>query len=631
MITLIVVGFLAGVITSISPCVLPVLPVVLTAGSARRETTVTQDPDSAATTTARADSAGLEGTVLDSAGSAGSDDSGSDGTGGTGLAVADPATDERPRRVRSWRPYGIVAGLVLSFSLSTLFGSLVLSALHLPQDLLRDAGIVVLVLIGIGLIWVRFGDLLERPFARLRGRQVNPDSNGIVIGLGLGLLFVPCAGPVLATIAVVGATHEVGFGAIVLTVAFGVGVGVPLLVLAIAGDAVARRTGILRRRAKAIRVTGGVVMILVAAAIGFNLTDGLQRDLPGYTTALQNSVEQNSDAAGQLHQLTKSGNSTAPGTAGANGSDNTCTADNPSLVNCGQAPELAGITSWLNTPGDKPLTLAGLRGKVVLIDFWTYSCINCQRTLPHVEAWYKAYQQDGLVVIGVHTPEFAFEHVTSNVAAQSKSLGVQYPVAIDNDYGTWNAYGNQYWPAEYLIDATGTIRHVSFGEGEYASTEELIRELLGGVSGGSQLPAPTDIADTTPTEQQTPETYLGHQYAPLHVTGAAPTPDTAKAYQFPSALQPDTFALSGTWNDGDEALTAGAGAQLELSYQAKEVYLVIGGTGTVTVRVDGKVTKTESVAGVPKLYTLASGTGRQRSTMTLSASPGVQAYDFTFG
>jgi cytochrome c biogenesis protein CcdA/thiol-disulfide isomerase/thioredoxin len=589
MITLIVVGFLAGVITSISPCVLPVLPVVLTAGTGvpRREVTVPEDD-------------------------------------------TETAVDEPRPRVRSWRPYGIVAGLVLSFSISTLFGSLILSALHLPQDLLRDAGIVVLIVIGIGLIWARFGDLLERPFARLPGRSVNPDSNGIVVGLGLGLLFVPCAGPVLATIAVVGATHKVGFGAIVLTIAFGVGVGIPLLVLAVAGDAVARRTGILRRRARAIRVTGGVVMIVVAAAIGFNLTDGLQRDLPGYTTTLQNSVEGNASAAGQLHQLTNGGAPT-PGTAGANGADSTCSAGNPALVNCGQAPELAGISGWLNTPGDKPLTLAGLRGKVVLIDFWTYSCINCERTLPHVEAWYNAYQKDGFVVIGVHTPEFAFEHVTSNVAAQSKALGVRYPVAIDNDYGTWNAYGNQYWPAEYLIDATGVIRHVSFGEGDYSTTEELIRQLVGDSDGGTLLPAPTDIADTTPTEQQTPETYLGHQYAPLHASGTVPAPDTTRAYQFPPALQPDTFALAGTWNDGSEALTAGPNAQLELSYQARDVYLVLGGSGSVTVRVNGKTTKIDTVAGVPKLYTLVGGANGDRATMTLSPSPGVQAYDFTFG
>ena len=566
MITLIVVGFLAGVITSISPCVLPVLPVVLTAGATRAK--------------------------------------------------------EDTERTWSWRPYGIVLGLVLSFSLATLFGSLVLSALHLPQDLLRDAGIAVLVLIGVGLIWTRFGDLLARPFTRLPGRQVNPNGNGIVLGLGLGLLYVPCAGPVLATIAVIGATHKIGWGALVLTAAFGIGCGVPLLVLAVAGDAITRRTGILRRRAQPIRLAGGIVMIVIAVLIGFNLTDGLQRAVPGYTTALQNSVEQNPGASKQLHALTSNGGGNGVPSASGNGQ---CTEGGLTLENCGPAPELTGITTWLNT---QPLTLAGLRGKVVLIDFWTYSCINCQRALPHVESWYRAYQSDGLVVIGVHTPEFAFEHVTSNIVAQSAALGVTYPVAVDNNYGTWNAFSNQYWPAEYLIDPAGVIRHVSFGEGGYAATELQIRQLL---PSSGHLPKPTEVADATPTEQQTQETYLGYQYAPLHTSGATPTKDTAQQYQVPANLDQDTFALAGTWTQTNEAITAGPNAQLELNYQAKDVYLVIGGTGTVIVQINGKTTLTQQVSGVPKLYTLVGNASGNRAVLTLSATQGIQAYDFTFG
>lgn len=579
MITLIVVGFLAGVITSISPCVLPVLPVVLTAGATRR-------------------------------------------------------TDDT-ERTWSWRPYGVVLGLVISFSVATLFGSLVLTALHLPQDLLRDLGIAVLVLIGVGLIWSRFGDLLARPFARLPGRAVDPKGNGIVLGLGLGLLYVPCAGPVLATIAVIGATHRFGFGALVLTAAFGIGCGVPLLVLAVAGDAITRRTGALRRNAQPIRIVGGALMIVVAVLIGFNVTDGLQRAVPGYTTALQNSFEQNSGASTQLHALTAGGNGPGAAASGGGGSgsgDNSaqCTEGGLTLENCGPAPELAGVTAWLNTQNGQPLTLAALRGKVVLIDFWTYSCINCQRSLPHVAAWYQAYQRDGFVVIGVHTPEFAFEHVVSNVAAQSAALGVKYPVAVDNDYATWNAYSNQYWPAEYLIDQTGVIRHVSFGEGGYADTEHLIRQLLDNTA-KSALPPPTEVADTTPTEQQTQETYLGYQYAPLHASGTTPTHDSAATYQFPATLDPDTFALSGMWTDTSEELTAGANAELELSYQAKDVYLVIGGSGSVTVRINGTVTSTQAIDGVPKLYTLLGNASGQRGRMTLTATPGVQAYDFTFG
>ncbi len=564
MLVLIVVGFAAGVITSLSPCVLPVLPVVLASNT------------------------------------------------GEGLS--------------RWRPYGVVAGLVVSFSASILFGSLLLSALHLPQDLLRDAGVVVLVVIGLGLLIPKLGDLLERPFSRLPTRNVNPDSNGVVLGLGLGLLFVPCAGPVLATIAVVGATHHISFGALILTVAFGIGTGVPLLAIALAGDMVARRTGALRKRARGVRLTSGVIMIVAAVVIGLNFTDGLQRHVPGYTTALQNSIEKQSGAAGQLKKLTTAGSAASAGP----GDDTTCTEGGATLEDCGTAPALTGITGWLNTAGDKPLTAADLAGKVVLIDFWTYSCINCQRTLPHVEAWYRSYADDGFVVVGVHTPEFAFEHVTSNIRAQAASLGVKYPIAIDNDYATWTAYSNQYWPAEYLIDPQGQVRHIAFGEGDYGSTETLIRQLITKNRPGVMLPAATDVPDTTPTEKQTPETYLGYTYAPLSITGDQPTRDKAVPYAFPPVLQTDNFALAGTWTSHDEELTAGANAKLELSYSADDVYLVLGGTGTVTVAVGG-ATSVIHVAGVPKLYTLAHSATPKREVMTLTATSGVQAYDFTFG
>jgi len=585
MLVLIAIGLLAGLVTSISPCVLPVLPVVLAAGS---------PPPADALVPAQA---------RDSTGSR-----------------------HRTRRA-SRRPYWLVAGLVISFSASTLLGSLVLRALGLPQDLLRDAGIVVLVVVGLGMVWARFGELVERPFARLTGRPVDPDSNGLVVGLGAGLLFVPCAGPVLATIAVVGATDQVGFDAVLLTAAFGVGVGVPLLVLALAGDAVARRTLALRRRARALRVTGGLVMIVIAVALGLNLTDGLQQLVPGYTAALQGSLETNQ----RLDALSSGPTSAAPPAPVTAGAPAPCVEGATELADCGPAPAVTGIDAWLNTPGNQPLDPTALRGKVVLLDFWTYSCINCQRTLSHVEAWSRAYADAGLVVIGVHTPEFAFEHIPRNVAAQAEALGVHYPVAIDNDYATWNAYKNKFWPAEYLVDATGTVRHYNFGEGGYEDTERLIRQLLTTARPGQVLPPPTDVADTrTPNFFQTPETYLGYRYA-QRVSGPAPARDRNRAYRFPAALDPDTFALSGTWRAGAQYLTAVDGAQLRLSFQADTVYLVLGGSGTVSTVSDG-VTTTVRVAGPPTLYTVVTGAnGDRRSTLTLTASPGVQAYDFTFG
>jgi len=563
MFTLVVVGLLGGLITSLSPCILPVLPIVLAAGM----------------------------------------------TGST----------EEGRQVR--RPLLVIAGLVASFSLATLFGSLVLSSLGLPQDSLRDAGIAVLLLVGLGMVIPKLGDLLERPFIRLQRRAVRPGSQGLGLGLALGLVFVPCAGPVLAAIAVVGATHRVGLGAFILTLFFAIGIALPLLAFALAGEQASRRLGIFRRRMREVRLGGGVLMIGIALAIAFNLTDGLQRLVPGYTTSLQNKIENSASAKKQLHKLTTT-------TKGVPMMLTTCQEGASNLRNCGAAPDFTGIGTWLNTPGGKPLSLASLKGHVVLLDFWTYSCINCQRAMPHVEAWYREYHGAGFDVVGVHTPEFAFEHVTSNVKAAARSLGVKYPIAIDNDYDTWNAYSNQYWPAEYLIDANGNIRHIVFGEGDYSSTENLIRQLLTAAHPATHLGKDSGVADTTPTEPQTPESYVGYEQE--QNAAQQLVQNQLVNYQLPASIEADTFALGGNWKDGAQQATAGNGAKIEISYQGKVIYLVLGGQGNVTVTVDGR-SHTLPVSGVPRLYTLNQTSASERHLLTLSATPGIQAYDFTFG
>ena len=264
----------------------------------------------------------------------------------------------------------------------------------------------------------------------------------------------------------------------ILTASFAAGTAVPLLAVAVAGSQLASRIGAIRRRAPRVRRFGGAVLMAMAVAIAFNVFAGLQRDVAGYSAALQGSAK----IRKQLNALTGT-----PQT-----SLTSCSPDATTLVNCGHAPNFAGISAWLNTPGGRPLSLGALLGKVVLVDFWTYSCINCQRTLPYVEAWYHKYARDGFVVVGVHTPEFAFEHVVSNVRAQAAALGMRYPVAIDDSYATWNAYHNQYWPAEYQIDAHGDVRHIHFGEGDYSGTEQLIRQLLHAASPGRSLPPATD-------------------------------------------------------------------------------------------------------------------------------------------
>jgi cytochrome c biogenesis protein CcdA/thiol-disulfide isomerase/thioredoxin len=595
MIGLIFVSAVAGFLAGISPCILPVLPVVLVAGAT--------EPAAAPAPTTRPVGVPAGGVPAGPV------------PPGASLAGAAQGGTRPPRRLG--RPLAVVGGLVVSFSLLILAGSEVISLLHLPQNSLRDAGIVLLAVVGLGYLIRPLGALLERPFARVGGRKPKGRSGGFVLGLALGVLYVPCAGPVLAAITVVGATHKVGATAVFVTAAFAIGTAVPLLAVALAGGQLSRRVGALRRHAPRVRQVGGVVLVAMAVAIGFNVFQGLERDVPSYSSALQGS-------AGVRDELN--------GLTGARETSLTkCSSTATELVNCGPAPDFTGITAWLNTTGGRPLTIAGLHGKVVLVDFWTYSCINCQRSLPHVEAWYRDYARDGLVVVGVHTPEFAFEHVVSNVRSQAAALGVRYPVAIDNNYATWNAYDNEYWPAEYLIDAHGDVRHISFGEGDYSTTEKLIRQLLQDARPGTRLPTATDVPNLTPTGELSPETYVGYQRLQYLDPLGAVTDNVTARYQFPATLPPGYMGLSGTWTIHAQEATAGGGAQLELSFLARDVYLVMGGSGTVDVSINGHPTQTVTVSGIPRLYTLYRTGPTKLGQLLLHFSPGVQAYDFTFG
>jgi thiol-disulfide isomerase/thioredoxin len=272
-----------------------------------------------------------------------------------------------------------------------------------------------------------------------------------------------------------------------------------------------------------------------------------------------------------------------------------------------------------------------LRGRVVLIDFWTYTCINCLRTLPYLEAWDRRYRDEGLTIVGVHSPEFSFEHDAGNVANAIKTNGIKYPVVQDNDLKTWDAWGNQYWPAEYLIDAKGNVRHISFGEGDYGLDEQLIRELLVQANPSVQLPSPTDVANTTPTSPSlTPETYLNYNQVSRY-TGTALTHDAPASYRVAADIPADHISLGGTWTAGDSYFTAGAGAKLVLNFNAKDVYLVLAGHGTVTASVTGQPTRVIQVSGTPNEHAVLTSPSQHAGQLTLQLSPGLQAYDLTFG
>jgi cytochrome c biogenesis protein CcdA/thiol-disulfide isomerase/thioredoxin len=556
MLVLLAIGFAAGVITAVSPCVLPVLPVILAGGAT-----------------------------------------------GSGR-----------------RPFAIMAGLVASFTLFTLTAAAVLSALGLPQDFLRNVAIALLFVVAATLFWPKIGVWLERPFAFMTRRSGRDLGGGFVLGVSLGLVFVPCAGPVLATITVLSAQQRFSLDTVLLTLAYALGAAGPMFLITIGGQRIAQR---LRAGGENLRRAMAVVIALSAVAIIFDAEQRVQTALGGYSTTLQKHIEDTSFAKKRLEDLRGSGNAFA-----AVQRKEKKKAKGSRLPVLGRAPEFVGISHWVNTPGDRPLPLSALRGKVVLVDFWTYSCINCIRTLPHLRSWYAAYRKSGLVIVGVHTPEFAFEHVLSNVRGASKRLKVTWPVALDNGYKTWNAYSNEYWPAEYLIDKTGRVRHVHFGEGEYDETEQAIRELL--AEAGASVPRQrAAVADSTPTELVTPETYLGYNRIARY-TGSPIRENKEAGYSFPSALGQNELSYDGKWRIGGERAVAISDARLRLHFHARYVYIVLGGKGTVDVLVDGKRTQSIRVDS-DQLYTVVSGAKARDGLLELHFSPGVNAYSFTFG
>ncbi|GAA3635352.1 cytochrome c biogenesis protein DipZ [Kineosporia mesophila] len=566
MITLISIGLVGGLITGVSPCILPMLPILFFAGGA--------------------------GTADDEA--------------------------KKPKQ----RPLKIILGLIASFTVFTLAGSVILSALGLPQTFLRWAGVIVLAAVGIGLLFPKVEELLQRPFNRMPKIQGKMHGNPFIFGLTLGTLYVPCAGPVLAAITVAGATGSVGAETVALTLAFATGAAIPLLVFATAGDRIRDRLAAYRSRAATFRIVGGTSMVVLAVALALGATDALQRAVPDYTGNLQNTIAESDAVKGVLSGLSDAGNSEL----------SQCTPGATQLESCGTAPDITGITKWLNTPAGSGVKLESLRGHPVLIDFWAYSCINCQRSLPHVVAWDKAYREAGLRVIGIHAPEFAFEKSAGNVAGAAKKMGITYPVALDNSLSTWTNYRNRYWPAEYLIDASGTVRNIKFGEGDYGATETMIRQLLTAANPGVSLPAASNLPDTRPTTADiTPETYFAYSRSTNYQGEKSLTPVTAAPFTLPATQNQDTYSLGGTWTISTQYVEAVRDSRLRLAYRAKNVYMVLGGTGTLRIDVPGQATRTVEVTGAPTLYPILANAQQQAGQVTVTAGEGVRLYTATFG
>ena len=561
--TLIAVAAIAGLATFLSPCVLPVLPVVAAAST----------------------------------------------TGG--------------RR----RPLGIAAGLAVAFVVFTLLASRVLAAFGLPQDLLRNIAIGLLAVAGVALLVPELGEALGRAFqplaARAGGRLAQGDGfwSGVALGAGLALVWTPCAGPILAAVTALSAERRISPELVAITVAYAAGATLPLFGLALLGHRAGGYLSGVRRGGLVVRRVSGAVLIAAAYLFTTDVPTQLAAAAPGYVSSIQ-KVERSHGVTGDLRHLTASAANARAAVAAGSSPDR--------LRNYGPAPDFAKITKWINTPGSRPLTLQRLRGKVVLVDFWTYSCVNCIRTLPYLKAWYARYHRDGLVIVGVHTPEFAFEHVVSNVQRAVREHGIRYPVAVDDRYGTWDAWANQYWPADYLIDRNGDVRDAHFGEGGYTQTQGDIRKLLGQKASGPMAQAKGAI--TPSTQVETPETYLGTYRAQAYTQALQPNTDVD--YGAPAAVPTNAVELAGHWRVESHQIVAGAGAKLLFEYVAPRIYLVAAPpkTGPVTlgVSVDGSP---NAAVRVPDddLYQLAHMPTAGPHKLVLSVPAGTSLYSFTFG
>ena len=537
---------------------------------------------------------------------------------------------------------------MVSFAFFTLALSYLVRIFHLDPNILRLVAVVVIAFLGLSLIIPAFSTFLEVLISRLTGlfgnRNANQNSGfagGFITGLTLGIVWSPCAGPILAAIAALSATGQVSIFVVLITISYVIGVGIPLFIFAYGGQQIVTRTRFVSSKLGYIQKVFGVIMILTALAIYTNYDKYLQTTLlnafpalSGFTT----SFETNKQVRDQLNIL-KGTNQSTPQIQNM--------LDTSGLFNTNsQAPDFVGVTKWLNLPeGAQTPSIQNLKGKVVLVDFWTYTCINCIRTLPHVTSWYDKYHDKGFVVIGVHTPEFQFEYDTANVQNAIKMYNIHYPVAQDNNYKTWNNYNNEYWPAEYLIDAAGNVRRTHFGEGEYDETEKAIQTLLkeAGATVSSKLDS---MPDQTPHTQISPETYLNSkrmQY--FYPTGN--TGDTSQTFTLSKNIPQDTFSLGGDWVINSENATAGENAVLEYHFSASKVFLVLrpgnsASNSKVKVILDGKVVDSTNsgtdvkdgvvTVDLDRLYNVIDLHGNtENHVLRLELPNGVEAFAFTFG
>lgn len=538
----------------------------------------------------------------------------------------------------------LLAGMALTFALVATLAAVGGGWVVRLNQYGRWLALAFIALFALTLLLPGLADRLTRPLVaagnRLNsaaGQTRQPHAGtSLLIGIATGLLWAPCAGPILGLVLTGAALQGASVGSSLLLLAYAAGAATSLALALLVGG---KLFALMKRTLGAgqwLRRALGAVMLAGVAAIALGLDTGL---LTRLSTASTGSLEQR-----LVDGLTEQPDSGAMMMAAKPGNA-------PSLAVEGTLPALDGAVQWLNSP---PLSAQALKGKVVLVDFWTYSCINCLRSLPYVKAWAEKYRDQGLVVIGVHAPEFAFERDIDNVKKATRDLGVNYPVAIDNDYAIWRAFNNQYWPAHYFIDAKGNIRYHHFGEGKYEESERVIQQLLR-EAGHNEVDASMVNVDATGAQQaatqglRSPETYLGHERAERFVSPQGLQADRVVDYSLPGSLKLNDWGLAGQWQVNDEsAVLKAAGGHITYRFKARDVHLVLGPSADgkpvrfkvtmdgqlpadahgVDVNADGSGTVTGQ-----RLYQLLrqpDSVGEHTFDIEF-LDPGVHAYAFTFG
>jgi cytochrome c biogenesis protein CcdA/thiol-disulfide isomerase/thioredoxin len=552
------------------------------------------------------------------------------------------------------RPIGIVLGLALTFTIAIVALAQVVKGVGLGASAARTFAIVVLVGFGLVLLVPELAQRVQAPLSRLArfGPKTRGDGfwTGVGVGGALGFVCVPCAGPILAAVISVSATTGPTLRVALVAIAYSAGLAGVMLLYAFGGRAVLSR---IRRSARGhvVERALGSVLLITGIAMAFNLDvrfeETLARDasLPAILVDPTRALENSGAVQSRLAALRPESRFVARQKAASKH-------PHQSLPELGPAPNFTDTQDWFNTPGDRPLSIAGLHGHVVIVDFWTYTCINCIRTLPFVEGLYAHYHRYGLDIVGVETPEFTFEQEAGNVRQAIQSDRITYPVVQDNRYGTWNAYQNQYWPAEYYVDAKGQIRHTHFGEGDYSQDETIVRELLAD-AGAKRLPPRMTARAILPSNGLgTPETYLNPQRAAGFYQ---PLQQGTTSYVAPQSSEfgVNDWALDGRWTIGTESITP---AQMQKrtrkpasilgAVHAQNVYLVMTSAGNVPRR--GRVL----LGGKPipaadrgtdvrpggwftvrgqRLYNLVKLRMDRTILLTVQLPHGIDAYDFTFG